>query len=239
MVTKENFPEVAMAAEMARWLVASRPFSVFIVPQKTYQAWLESGGNASILISRDVLDRSNPAELAFFIAREVVRVAMGFVLPSKLSPTDLTQLLALLCKLARPEAAPPHSLPPNATQYLAAIQRVTPQQTMEMVVPLIRRYSLEPRAHDVGRWATGVEHTADRVGLLACGDLNAAMSVLTRFSEAAGGRDLGFIPDRASLLNRDERMLTLFRFAFSEQFLQLRAKLGAVVSGPSSTPAQE
>jgi len=237
MVNKDNFPEVAMAAETARWLVSSRPFSVFVVPQKTYQAWLESGGTASVLISREVLDRSNPAELAFFIAREVVKVAMGFVLPGKLSPNDLIQLLALLCKLARPEAAPPHSLPPNATQYLAAIQRVTPQQTMEMVVPLIRRYSLEPRAHDVTRWTAGVERTADRVGLLACGDLNASMSVITRFSEAAGGRDLGFIPDRASLLNRDERMLTLFRFAFSEQFLQLRAKLGAVVSGP--TRAQE
>jgi tetratricopeptide (TPR) repeat protein len=238
MVTKENFPEVAAAAEMARWLVASRPFSVFVVPQDKYQAWLESGGTASILISRAVLDRSNPAELAFFIAREVVKVAMGFVLPSKLSATDLTQLLALLCKLARPEAAPPHSLPPNATQYLAAIQRVTPQQTMEMVVPLIRRYSLEPRAHDVERWAVGVERTADRVGLLACGDLNAAMSVATRSSEAAGGRDLGFIPDRASLLNRDERMLTLFRFAYSEQFLQIRTKLGAVVSGPAKGPTE-
>ena len=164
---------------------------------------------------------------------------MGFVLPSKLSATDLTQLLSLLCKLARPEAAPPNALPPNATQYLAAIQRVTPQETMEMVVPLIRRYSLEPRAHDVGRWAAGVERTADRVGLLVCGDLNAAMSVVTRFSEAAGGRDLGFIPDRASLLNRVERMLTLFRFAFSEQFLQIRAKLGAVVSGPATPRAQE
>ena len=239
MVTKDNFPEVAMAAETARWLVASRPFSVFIVPQKTYEAWLESGGTASVLISREVLDRSNPAELAFFIAREVVKAAMGFILPSKLSPNDLVQLLALLCKLARPEAAPPHSLPPNATQYLAAIQRVTPQQTMEMVVPLIRRYSLEPRAHDVNRWAIGVERTADRVGLLVCGDLNASMSVITRFSEAAGGRDLGFIPDRASLLNRDERMLALFRFAFSEQFLQVRKKLGVVVSGPSPNRAQE
>jgi tetratricopeptide (TPR) repeat protein len=139
MVTQDNYPEVAMAAETARWLVSSRPFSVFVVPQDAYQAWLESGGTASILLSRVVLERSNPEELAFFIAREVVKVAMGFVLPTKLSATDLAQLLALLCKLARPEAAPPHALPPNAAQYLAAIQRVTPQDTMEMVVPLIRR----------------------------------------------------------------------------------------------------
>jgi hypothetical protein len=60
------------------------------------------------------------------------------------------------------------------------------------------------------------------------------MSVVTRFSTAAAGRDLGFIPDRTTLLNRDERMLALFRFAFSEQFLQMRVKLGAVVSGPAT-----
>jgi hypothetical protein len=103
---------------------------------------------------------------------------------------------------------------------------------MEMVAPLIRQYALEPRAHDLDRWLRGVRATADRVALLACGDLNAALSVLTRTSEAAGGRELAFIPDRGNFLQRDEEMLALFRFAFSEQFLETRAALGIQYKAP-------
>jgi hypothetical protein len=110
---------------------------------------------------------------------------------------------------------------------MKAIERVTPASVMELVVPLIRRYALEPRANDIDRWMTGVNHTADRVGLLVSGDLNAGMSVLTRSSEASGGRDLAFIPDRGQLLTKDQAMMALFRFSFSEPFLNLRADLGS------------
>ncbi|MBW1807824.1 MAG: tetratricopeptide repeat protein [Deltaproteobacteria bacterium] len=230
LVTHENQPALMKIAEGANWLVSGRPVSLYLADNEEYQAWCECSDNPAIVLTKSILERSTPAELNFFVTREIVNVAMGFVLPRKLKQTDLMQLLALLCKMARPEASPPHPLPATAPQYLAALAQVTPPDVMEMVVPLIRRYALEPRAHDIERWASGVRRTANRVALLACGDLIAAMSVLTRFSAAAGGRDLAFIPDRSSVLTRDKDMMALFRFAFSEQFLMLRKKLGSLVS---------
>lgn len=231
MVGPDAHPELAEAAERARNLVAGRSFSLFVVdqPAGAYRAWLESGGTPSIIISGAVVERSTPEELAFFVSREVAKVACGFVLPAKLSRSDLLQLLGLLCKIARPDTEPPVALPATAPQYLAAIREMVPQDVMEMVLPLIRRYALEPRAHDIDRWHTGLQRTADRMGLLCCGELNAALSVMNRESEAAGGRDLAFIPDRANLLARDQDMMALFRFSFSEPFLRLRRELGVVV----------
>ncbi|MBN2497961.1 MAG: tetratricopeptide repeat protein [Deltaproteobacteria bacterium] len=218
--------EVSTAVEEAQRLVSGRPVSVLMVEENVYRAWLESGPKPIIAVSRAVVERSNLAELKFFLAREVVAVAMGCVLPLKFTRSDLELLLAILSKMARPDYQPPTPLPPTAPQYVDAIRRVVPADVLELVTPLIRRYALEPRAHDVAHWLEGVRRTADRTALLACGSLNASLSVLTRFSEAAGGRDLAFIPDRAGLVGRDEDMLALLRFAFSEPYFHLRRELG-------------
>ena len=202
--------------------------------ESVYQAWLESGPTPMLILSSVVVDRSAPAELVFYVTREVVKVAMGCVLPLKFSSTDLKQLLSILASMEQAEGDPLVALPPTASQYLDAIKRHTPPEVLQAVGPLIRRFAMEPRAHDLDRWLTGVNRTADRVGLLMCGDLNAALSVLTRFSEAAGGREMAFVPDRASLLTSDADLLDLFRFAFSEPFFQLRKKLGVTVGATSA-----
>ncbi len=234
-VTRDSHPQLVEAAKRAAWFISGRPFSIFIQQDENYRAHSDCGKQPAIIISSTVLDRSTPDELTFFITREIVQVAMGFVLPRKLRPADLKVLLAILSRLARPEADPPIPLPATADQYIEGLIKIAPADVMEMAMPLIRRYALEPRAHDIERWARGVRRTADRVALLASEGLIPAMSVLSRFSEAAGGRDLAFIPDRASVLSRDADLMLLFRFAFSEQFLKLRRKLGAA----GATPVQE
>jgi golgin subfamily B member 1 len=238
LVDNKNYPTVAKAVEAAGTMVSGRPISVFVATMNTWQAFLESGGNPSLVIPRVVIERLSPAELKFYVSREVVTAAMGCVLPMKFSRGDLVQLLSILCKMVRPEAETAIPLPPTAVQYIEAIQKVTPPNVMEMVTPLLKRYALEPRAHDIEQWIFGVCQTAERAALLVCGDLVASLSVLTRSSEAAGGRELAFIPDRASLLQRDAGMLALFRFAYSEKFLNLRRELGIGFSSftPVATP---
>ncbi len=234
-ITDDSHPQLMEAAQQTAWFISGRPFSIFTQADESYRAHSDCGQQPAVIISSTVLDRSSAEELSFFISREIVQVAMGFVLPRKLRPGDLQILLAILAKLARPEADPPISLPATADQYIEGLTKMTPPAVMEMAVPLIRRYALEPRAHDIERWASGVRRTADRVALLATGGFIPAMSVLSRFSEATGGRDLAFIPDRASVLSRDADMMQLFRFAFSEQFMKLRRKLGSA----GATPVRE
>ncbi len=231
VVGPEENPRLHRIAEQARRLVAGRPLSLLIARENVYQSWIESGQRPTLIISSAVLERSAPAELQFFITREVVRVAMGCVLPAKFNRNELLQLLAVISRLVEVDAAPVAALPPTAGQYVEAMRRVTPDAVLQQIQPLVRQFALEPRAHDTESWLLGVTRTAARAGLLACGDLNASLSVLTRFSAAAGGRELAFVPDRASLLAGDEDMLALFRFAFSEPYFKLRQELGLAVGG--------
>jgi hypothetical protein len=225
LVDRHNYPEVLQAVEYTQNLVSGRPLNVFVIDQGGYQAFLDCGGTPTLLVPRAVVERSTPAELLFFLAREVAAIAMGCVLALRFSSADRMQLLYLLVHLADPEASLPAPLPATAPQYLQAIRQVTPPEVLEMVLPLIRRMALDLNAASVDRWLAGVRHTAARVALIACGDLNAAMAVSARSSEAAGGRELAFIPDRALLLERDPALRELFEFAFSRPFLRLRAAL--------------
>lgn len=239
LVDRHNFPEVLQAVEYAQNLVSGRSLNVFVIAQGGYQAYLDCGGTPALLVPRAVVERSTGPELTFFLAREVAAIAMGCVLPLRFSPADRMQLLTLLCHLANPEAPPLAPLPATAPQYLQAIRQVTPPEILEMLLPLLRRLSLELSPAGVERWLQGVRHTAARVALIACGDLNAAMAVSARGSEAAGGRELAFIPDRALLLDRDPDMRELFDFAFSPPFLRLRQALsGETRPRKKSTPPE-
>ncbi len=218
-------PAVADMAEQAQLLISCRPCAMLVAPESTYQVFIESGEQPTILLSSRVVELSRDAELLFLISREVAKVAMGCVLLFKFSRMDLLQLFALLVRLACPEIEAPLLLPPSAPEYLEAIRGTIPPEALELTIPLIRRYAYDPQSHDFERWMTGVRRTADRAGLLACGDLNAALSVMTRFSSVAIGQDFKDIANRSALLERDADMLSLFNFAFSERYLSLRAAI--------------
>jgi hypothetical protein len=72
---------------------------------------------------------------------------------------------------------------------------------------------LGPSALDVAGWRTHVLRTANRVGLLVCGDLGAALKVATRQGT----------PSPADLESEDA--LDLIHFAFGEQFATLRQEV--------------
>lgn len=165
------------------------------------------------------------------LARELVLAAMGHVLSNRLNRNDLHTLLALLGRLVRPEMEPPVPLPPTSDQYLAAFRQAIPAPVLQQAGELLRRWSLEPRVHDIDSWVRGAQLTADRAGLLMCGDLVGALGAMSRRSQGDdAGRELSFVSNRALMLEQDPAMMSLFRFAFSEAYLRLRRELGAVVS---------
>jgi hypothetical protein len=74
------------------------------------------------------------------------------------------------------------------------------------------------------RWRLAVRQTANRIGLLACGDLGTAVRILVCENEPD-------LPDRpspaelASLVERSPILADLLRFATSEEYLSARAKV--------------
>jgi hypothetical protein len=80
---------------------------------------------------------------------------------------------------------------------------------------------------DVSAWATGVDLTADRVGLVTAGDLPTALAVLRATGDAASNTPL------------PERERQLLEYSVSKRHLELRAKyrLGVGERAASSSTA--
>ena len=67
---------------------------------------------------------------------------------------------------------------------------------------------------DVSRWLEGLDHTANRLGLLICNDLIAAAQSI---------RNESMIISRASV---SDRIQELILFSISDEYFQLRQSLG-------------
>jgi len=228
----ESHPELFDLVQQTTMVFGCRPVEVRLARNDEYRCWLESGPQPVVVISDTVIGRSTPAEARFLLARQLVLAAMGHVLSERLRRSDLQTLLALLGRLVRPDMEPPTPLPPTSDQYLEAFRQAIPQPVLEQASELLRRWSLEPRVHDIDSWLQGARLTADRAGLLMSGDLVGALGAMSRLSPADEARELSFVSNRALMLEKDPAMMSLFRFAFSESYLRLRRELGAV-AGPA------
>ncbi len=71
---------------------------------------------------------------------------------------------------------------------------------------------------DLDRWVNGIDLTADRAGLLVCGDLQSALAVI---------REAG---DDANSLSPTERRQELLRYSVSHQYLTIRERLRVTIS---------
>ena len=75
---------------------------------------------------------------------------------------------------------------------------------------------------DLDVWLAGVEHTANRVGLIVCGDLEVAAQVIETQPVRPGS------PMPAEMLEE------LLRYGVSEEYFEVRRKLGLAIDSPDA-----
>jgi tetratricopeptide (TPR) repeat protein len=136
---------------------------------------------------------------------------------------ELSALFLAAVKLALPEVPVPESLHEPVARIRKALgQLSTPEERgwLQMAVK-----TLEARGGrvDLAAWARGVELTANRAGLLLCGDLGVACRRV---------RDEG---RRVADVSDEERRDDLLAFVASPELGDLRAAL-AITARPSSVP---
>ena len=160
----------------------------------------------TLLAGDDALTAPDRPELGYRIARATTYLwpgrAVGGSRPARV-------LRALLLALARETAGP--SIDRELASAHAALG-VLDQQVRDQARTLVTRLRARAPDHNLSRWAQALGRTADRFGLLVCGDLPTALRL-------AG--------DRAGLLE----------FAATPTFLALRAALGLTVGSASAAPA--
>jgi hypothetical protein len=156
-----------------------------------------------LLAGDDALANPERAELAFRLARAMTFLWPGRAVGGSRPARVLKSLTVALLAEAAPATA--HELEGDAVtrgkEALDAVAAETRAQARNLVLRLVSRSS-----HlNLSRWARALSRTADRVGLIVCGDLPAAR----RFAADGGAAD-------------DD----LVEFALGPEHLRLRNELG-------------
>jgi CheY-like chemotaxis protein len=155
-----------------------------------------------LLAGDDALAAPERGELAFRLARAMTYLWPGRAVGGSRPARLLKRVVLAVFADAAPGAAPPADVETARAQAaLALLPEDARHQARSVVLRLVSR---SPQ-FNLSRWSRGLARTADRAGLVVCGDLPAAL----RFAADGGSPE-------------DD----LVDFAISPQFLALRTELG-------------
>jgi tetratricopeptide (TPR) repeat protein len=165
----------------------------------------------------------SPKDLAFLAGRHLAyyraenQVAVYY--PTR---DDLVRLLFASVQLVRP-----NTVPPADAQAVAVLRQHLASRVIEReraaLVQAVRQLELDGGKASVGGWARGVELTAARAGLLLCGDLATAATIVRTESRTIAE------------LSVDEKRRDLIAFSVSESHAALRERY-AVIAPESVRP---
>lgn len=182
----------------------------------------------SFLLGRNLVADRSEKELAFFIARRMVRLrADQFLLSPEAVATqdELRVILAAAVKLTHPEFELPGTDPAAVRQYLAFLQRTVQPLTLASASSAIDQIIADPGRVDMAAWVAGANASADRAGLLMCGDVVSSVREILRGAESQGNDAETAIKD-------------LVRWSVSADYLDLREQMGLATEVQQATPVK-
>jgi tetratricopeptide (TPR) repeat protein len=164
----------------------------------------------AIIVGPEFVHGRSIADVRFLLGRALETARPEYVLAAALSRDDFTKLFAAILRAFHPRhsrrrlevnnEAPGQSRDEEAAMW----KRQLPYKVAKRLAELFAEKA--DTSFSSARWRRGVQHTANRAGLVACGDMIAAARVLT----AEGDQ---------------EAIHELARFAASDDYLALRIKL--------------
>ena len=155
--------------------------------------------------------------LAFTTARLITYFRPGFYVRHLIpTGTELKAWLFATLALVSGKIKIPPDLDSMAREPRRALERNLSEESRRYLAKEVVPRLIESGALDLKRWVTGVDLTADRVGLVMGNDLPTAAAAIQ------SSRD-------GSSLAVNDRLDHLFRYSVSTQYLSLRREIGSAV----------
>ena len=170
-----------------------------------------AGTSPTVAVGPSLLEGRVERDIAFVVGRTLAQMRPDHLVlsPSVVpTPAELPAIVHAAYRLEEPNA--PVASPEAHRPYLNLFQRMLPPQALEPLSSLGPWLTENWRTLDLDMWRSSAEHTANRAGLLFCGDLGAAVRVLHASRGEAAGPEV----------------LDLMRWSVSEGHLGLRELLG-------------
>lgn len=167
----------------------------------------------SLIASEEMLGRSNKKQLWFAIAKAMAFTRPELALGRVHSLEELDLVLQSAVSLVNPRFRT--TLDPRELQRVQkSLQRVLSPEAMEALSRVVRGWTPDNALTELRAYAEGVEHTANRAGILMASDVEVARAALM---DDRGG---------AAKLPLRTKVRELVMFCLSEEYFHLREALG-------------
>lgn len=167
------------------------------------------------IVGADMMQGRSQRELAFIIARQLTLASPVHYLGGLRLPTETlkTFMMGAIQANTNPEASPNADI----EAVVKAILKMPPPVRIDL--GKIMKPVLEGRVQvNMSAWLKAIDHTANRVGLILCGDMAIAMQAIR--NDAAP----------ISKLSTAEKEAELVRYAISDEFFEVRKRLGLSIA---------
>jgi hypothetical protein len=216
---------LAKALRQASAALGTPAPDLFVVPRQPGGLIFAATDPPASVAGQDFLSGLAPAELRFVAARHLASYrrehALVYLLRAAADRAhqafDRTLLAHFRAAVAVGTGTP---APPDDESLVRLVKQLSGHVRPEEREALeeAARDLPEPSAEDLVRWAVAADLTADRAGLLFCGDPVVAMRMLSR------------VPPLAAELPEQRRIDELLLFAVSDAHFRLRRQLGIALA---------
>jgi tetratricopeptide (TPR) repeat protein len=221
-VSKETSPVRSLGDPLAQALGISE-YDVHVVPDKPTALVVEPYDPPVIIIGSAVVRGESPPELAFVLGRSLKLIQAGLVVPAKVPTVQLMALVAGILRQYMPDFELTDVPPAELLEQTKNVAKVLPRKLKQDLMPFAVEFT------SLGNHAVlqaDIRAAANRAGLLACGDLGAALRVILRSQGLPDDRPLAQVGKKVAEVEQ------LLRFAVSEEYFDLRRRIGRAEGGP-------
>jgi len=181
----------------------------------------------ALVFGNDLIEAPLP-EARFEIARALELTRPEYTLTAGVRPKQFTELFGSVLRAFHPRHIKRRAGDDAAAEAAASFRKSIPYKVSKRMVELFQE--MGSTSWSATRWRRAVSDTGNRAGLLLCLDLRAAAQAVLRAEKLDGTADGAAL---RSIAKENEPLRELIRFAISDEYFGLRAKLGVAAAPPS------
>jgi hypothetical protein len=175
-----------------------------------------------VCIGQDVVRRFNAREQKFLLGRAALGLLNKAAVLEKLSQAETADLIGNSIRIHAPQfTALGRRNDESVKQLRKAYSRRALKALETPAVALANVQKLE-----LGMWLDALDYSADRAGMLVCGDVAVGLGMVLREDPNFAGARLDGAEPVLQAVRDGERLRTLLAFAFTDDFFRLRQRLG-------------
>jgi tetratricopeptide (TPR) repeat protein len=185
-------------------------------------AVLETTEPLSVCIGQDVVRRFNAREQKFLLGRAALGLLNKAAVLEKLSQGETADLFGSSIRIHAPQFS---ALGRRNEETVKQLRKAYSRKALKALEGPATALG-DAQKVELAPWLDALDYSADRAGLLICGDVTVGLSMVLREDPNFAGARLDSSEPVLQAVRDGERLRTLLAWSFTDDFFRLRQRLG-------------